>query len=603
MESNIYRTLRHHMASAVLRNLWIPFQRINSSYTSKSVTMPASSLFRSLFGGDDAAIPLPHFKKMSHHDRQLLAAILSNQPSPSTLQSSKLWVDYKLGTKRLIAELPEHLRSYPGKIERFLNKHIEDDARSQMRALCPIHDKLNRRVVRSTLAWIKKEIDINIPAIIDPLGKAGHLTESDNKLFDRLRDTSGMWLDSGHFWDFFKRSVHPKWARQADRCAACVVSRLASDVKVIRALNAGMMIGRTNPGESRRMAYMECMIDRLADADREKVREESLKLGRRLHQKFQEWEASQAGAADASGDQGTTVSDAQPGSARHSIREDEPSVFDPAQIPRPATPRGSIQRQPSHSRTPSRKMSDPVSPRSSVYEPIPWRKPQWQQQEQQPQPASRRPTKQVQRRDTVGDLIDAYRHDTYEPTLGREDHFGFKEEDEVEEWPSQAMVDEILAEYKKNHATRLAAEAAGVPNARDPPSPPGQFRMSTARPSTAGGRPPFAPAPAPFSSTGPLREFAPAARRDYAASAGPRRSSSVYTARPPTEAGPRGPQGIPPGGAKMALARLSAEQMAQEYQNAIGRINPFRRPRAESVASDMTMWPRYSQGQISYSQK
>ena len=572
--------------------------------------MPASSLFRSLFGGDDAAIPLPHFKKMSHHDRQLLAAILSNQPSPSTPQSSKLWVDYKLETKRLIAELPGHLRCYPGKIERFLNKHIEDDARSQMRALCPIHDKLNRRVVRSTLAWIKKEIDINIPAIIDPLEKAGHLIESDRKLFARLRDTSGMWLDSGIFWDFFKRSVHPKWARQTDRCAACVVSRLASDAKVIRALNAGMIIGRTNPGESRRMAYMECMIDRLADADRENVREQSLKLGRRLHQKFQEWEASQAGAADASEDQGSTMSDAQPGSARHSIREDEPPMFDPAQIPRPATPRGSIQRQPSHSRTPSRKMNGPVSPRSSVYEPIPWRTPQWQPQEQQPQPASRRPTKQGQRRDTVGDLIDAYRHDTYEPNLGREDHFGFKEEDEVEEWPSAAMVDEMLAEYNKNHPTRVAAEAAGPPNAWDPPPPPGQFHMSSAWPSTAGGRPPFAPAPAPLSSTGRLREFAPAARQDDAASVGPRRSSSaeprrsssVYTARPPTEAGPRGPQDIPRGGAEMA-ARLSAEQMAQEYQNDIGRINPFRRQRAESVASDMTMWPRYSQGQITYSQK
>jgi hypothetical protein len=545
-----------------------------------------ASLFRSLFGGtDDTVIPLPHFKKMSHHDRQHVAAILSRQPRPSISESHPEWVKYKLDTKRLIADLPGYLRSYPGKIERFLNRHIEDDARSQMRALCPMHDKLNCRVVRSTLAWIKKEIDINIPAILEPLKEGKHLTKSDLTLFKRLEDTSGMWIDAGNFKVFFKRSVHPMWARQVDRCAACVVARLAGEAKVVQALYAGMRIGRKYPQESRRMAYVECMIDCLDNS--ESVRKKSQELGERLQEKFLEWEASQSQDAGVSGEPDCNMDYAKPQSARCSMRGNEPLTDEPAQISRPANPRRSIHRQPSlsRSRTPPRKndrpvspLSCPESPKGGVYEPIPWRQrvpsrdPARQPEDQEMfELALLRPTKQVKHRDTIGDLIDEYRQTKYDPVLGGEDHFAFNGEEVIEDWPTATWVEE-----------QRAYEAASK---RDPAPPPSQIRpRSGARPS--------APAPRP-----------PPPER-------PRRTSSVYLSRPATAFGPwEAEPPLPAGAAEMTSARMSGEEMAQEYRRVIGRASLFkvtnnaerRTERALRVASDMTVWPRQSQGRFSFS--
>jgi hypothetical protein len=551
------------------------------------------SLFRGLFGSDEA-VPLPHFKKMNHEDRKLLAEILSHQPPPTTTQASSMWVSYRLITKRLIAELPGHLRSYPNKIERFLNKHIEDDARSQMRALCPQHDKLNRRVVRTTLAWIKREIDINIPAIIDPLEKAGHLTPSDCKLFNRLLDTSGMWVDSQSFKKFFGRSVHPKWSRQADRCAACVVSRLAGDSKVVMALYAGMLIGHSNPGESRRLDYVACMLDRLGEPDA--VRLQAQELGWRLHAKFRQWEEGQNEAIE---ERDRVVPNAQAAAARYSMSQDFAPIAEPIQ--RPATPRYTPQRQPSLTRPHSRRESRPVSPKSGVYEPIPWREPQYP-----PKPPQRR----ARRRSTVGDLIEAYRQTTYEPALGHEDHFGFKEEDEVEEWPSADMIQEILALHQKNHAERLAAEAAGVPNARDPPPPVGGFRLTTARwdmPAAQGRqesasvgrresasvrRRDFAPEQPRDFARGGLQEFAPGGHQSFPP-VDRRVSESVYGDCPPTEAGPRSR-------GRRTSARMNVDELAEEYQRVVGQTNPFRRDTATSVASNITLWPRFSNGAYSF---
>jgi hypothetical protein len=255
----------------------------------------------------------------------------------------------------------------------------------------------------------------------------------------------------------------------------------------------------------------------------------------------------------------------------------------------------------------------PVSPRdNSTYEPIPWRKPDWKPD----QPPTRRPTNQYQRRDTVTTLIDNYRTTKYNPTLGKEDHFGFQDEPEIEEWPSAAMVDEILATYTKNQDARAAAAAAeerGEPRHETSP-PPGQHRprplTSDERAHAAAPTPLFSPTLPPQSSSSGrerpqerLREFAPA-------DPPPRPPSSMYgggatsvygVSRPPTQGGARPP---PRGGLAMSSARLSAEQMADEYRRDIGRTNPFssareeRVERAMSVASNMTEWPSFSDGEV-----
>jgi hypothetical protein len=66
------------------------------------------------------------------------------------------------------------------------------------------------------------------------------------------------------------------------------------------------------------------------------------------------------------------------------------------------------------------------------------------------------------------ELIENYRRTTYEPKLGHEDHFGFKGEVEVEEWPGAAQVQEILQLAKGNHSRRLQEDRERADGLKSP---------------------------------------------------------------------------------------------------------------------------------------
>jgi hypothetical protein len=231
-----------------------------------------------------------------------------------------------------------------------------------------------------------------------------------------------------------------------------------------------------------------------------------------------------------------------------------------------------------------------------VYEPIPWRTPNYLPSAQQtPQPEQQQ--QQQQRRDTVTALIDSYRREKYEPALGHEDHFAFKEETEVEEWPAGLMVDEwphtkltdeVLALHRKNHAARTTtelADQAGRARMRGAASWSSALRLETAPGSRRGS------ASARHREHAPAerQRFEPGERRSFWPDA--RRASSAYSARPSAEAGPGKPQGRK----RRASARMNADELAQEYRRIIGEAHPFlRRPSTQTVASDMTVWPRLS---------
>src|ERR1700760_1118627 len=131
--------------------------------------------------------PFRNFKQLSSRDQNLLAAILCHQPPPNIQQkSSSWWQTYASQTKKQILALPPTLRAYPSILTRFANARAKEAARSQSRMFCVVHQNLNRAVVRSILAWLQKEMDINIPGLLAPLHEGGLLTHSVAHIFDCL---------------------------------------------------------------------------------------------------------------------------------------------------------------------------------------------------------------------------------------------------------------------------------------------------------------------------------------------------------------------------------------------------------------------------------
>jgi hypothetical protein len=373
------------------------------------------NLSRKLSRGSHLPLPITHFKEMSDKDRDLYTQVLSCHPESKVPRNSQWFLEYAKRTKQEIKGLPPHLREYPGWLERRLNKHIEDDQRYHARVLCPLHDQLNRTLLKSTLHWIKKEIDLNIPAVLSPLAEAGLLSEKVFKLFTKLTNVSAMWVPASDFESFYKRKVDPKWEFQNDHCPACLLARIGRDAEALTALKAGMLI-RAKPDEvtetSRRMLYINSMIDRLPSDNTERIKEDARNMGRSLQIILKRWKA---GREPTSSPSRTPKAPAK--EPKRSVPEPSTSVT----FSIPAT-------------SPPAAIASPVSPRDSSpssgsdsnreYTPASWRA---------------NLAKANRPRDTIDELIDQYRRATLEPRLGRIDHFRSNDGDEEQNLPTSPL--------------------------------------------------------------------------------------------------------------------------------------------------------------------
>jgi hypothetical protein len=193
------------------------------------------------------------------------------------------------------------------------------------------------------------------------------------------------------------------WSLQKDRCAACILARLASDADVLKAFKAGMLI-RAKPDEmgekSKRMLYVNAMIDRLpGEGDARRVHDDAEELGRSLQIMLKRWKRDQKALMDR-----IPLSPASPGdveeravAAREWARQVEEwersqsspgdefyTRFNSAFCPSPLKDQDGL---------PLRKINEP-----EPYEPIPWRV----------EMAKSHNTN----RDTIDDVIDQYRRAT-----------------------------------------------------------------------------------------------------------------------------------------------------------------------------------------------
>ena len=344
---------------------------------------------------DHRSLPLTNFREMSAAEREHYAKILCCQPEPRISYSSEWWQQYRHQTQKQIKALPAHLREHPNWLNRYLNKHIEDETRGKLRYLCSLHDQMSRSLVRSLFHWIRKEIDVCIPSVISPLVETGLLSTDVIQVFTRMSNVAAMWIAPNDFKHFYERKVDPKWEKQNDGCAACMIARLASDPNILLGLKAGMLI-RAKSNEitesSRRMHYVNCMIDKLPCDDTENVKEDALALGRSLQIMLKKWKTRQGLSST------------------------------------PVTPVGELKSlNPQNNLSISKPQSSPLlissdpkdSKNESVgeYEPIPWRVDL---------------AKANIRHDTIDDLIEQYREATLESSPGRSDYFKSYEHDEDE---------------------------------------------------------------------------------------------------------------------------------------------------------------------------
>jgi len=182
------------------------------------------------------------YRDLTNEDLSLLASILSHQPPPTLPQSASQHKIYSKLTRADILKLPPHLRNYPGTVTKYLTRCVQDDIRAEYRELCSMHLNINRRLMHSMLHWVKKEIDVNIPAVVLSLAKANLLTAEYREQFRRLRESSGMWLRPETYHSLFNQDADPRWSYQNDRCPACILSRLGGEEDILVTLKAGLLV-------------------------------------------------------------------------------------------------------------------------------------------------------------------------------------------------------------------------------------------------------------------------------------------------------------------------------------------------------------------------
>ena len=225
----------------------------SSSFTERLEAFASSTAKSLLKSAAPHGPPLRRFQDMNDTERNLLSNILCHQPPPNASRDQSWWREYEAQTKSAILKLPDPLRGYPKLIDRWVNRMVDDEFRAYSKQLCSIHEKLNRMLVRSTLHFIKKDIDVTIPALLRPLKDAGKLIPEYAEVFDKMQDASAMWLNSQNFEAFFGRKPARKFRNQKDQCAACVVARLGSDINALIGLKAGMIMkSPRRPGDGSR---------------------------------------------------------------------------------------------------------------------------------------------------------------------------------------------------------------------------------------------------------------------------------------------------------------------------------------------------------------
>ncbi|KIW70110.1 hypothetical protein PV04_02416 [Phialophora macrospora] len=97
--------------------------------------------------------------------------------------------------------------------------------------LCPLHKCLHHDVVRSVLHHVQLEVGIRLNNVIS---HSEMLTPELSTRIKRLRELHALWLDRREYRRTFMASSRDlKWRYQTDRCEACILSKITSDLQIL----------------------------------------------------------------------------------------------------------------------------------------------------------------------------------------------------------------------------------------------------------------------------------------------------------------------------------------------------------------------------------
>lgn len=201
------------------------------------------------------------YRELEKKDIGRLTAILAHAPSPTTSTSAAIYHSYVKFTQEEIRQLPAHLRSMHSSraLDRLLGSRHQG---AQDGCLCDLHARLNERLVGSVFRFVRREIDVKIPAFLGRIRSELAQLPQYKDLLGVLDDVPGMWMPGGKYFKLFGHKPPIHYARQANACRACVLARLGSDPLAISALWVGVKLRvrdskTANPEASVRVAWIE----------------------------------------------------------------------------------------------------------------------------------------------------------------------------------------------------------------------------------------------------------------------------------------------------------------------------------------------------------
>ncbi|KAF2431502.1 hypothetical protein EJ08DRAFT_696299 [Tothia fuscella] len=221
------------------------------------------------------------FKNLSNDDLAKLAGILTHQPSPTIPKTSSQYTVYARETKADIERLPSHLRASPLPLMKYVDRIIDNTSYDVNDELCHLHAKLNRNQTGSLFRSIKREIDVHIPIIHRDLSSAGLISLEAHEAFLHVREVSAMWLDNETYFSVFQQAPKPRWAFQADGCAACMLARLGGEPDILVPLKAAVIVrAKGDVSTSRRHVYLDSLvINGFIRGQAEDIMQQAMKLG------------------------------------------------------------------------------------------------------------------------------------------------------------------------------------------------------------------------------------------------------------------------------------------------------------------------------------
>jgi hypothetical protein len=166
-------------------------------------------------------------RRLHNPDMKQLVQVLRTDPRSTVSPGDER---FEKATQALIKKLPRRLRS---------------SAMSWHGSLCRSHKGLDVHLINDVWSWIKYELEVAIGRFLYPIIISDALSDLHEDMARQLEPVVRMFTTEWTLAGSAPPGKHPidmgdKWAYQENKCPACMLTRLGSDIEVLFALFACM---------------------------------------------------------------------------------------------------------------------------------------------------------------------------------------------------------------------------------------------------------------------------------------------------------------------------------------------------------------------------